>query len=235
VARPGRPAARGNSDRDAEQRRETEGGIPADPTARSGVNFPNRLKETAMKTATWMRASVVVISGAVAAMSLGCSPQSSAVAAVVNDKVYSVTPASLKVKAGIVSGEATEMKVTERVEEGSGRVTSPARLTGKLVLKNVSPDQAVRLLGGKIVYIDAQGKPIKLANDRTEPNLWVASSYGSPERLDPGHETIQTLDADFPIEALKAKKLKEIRVELSYIPSPFKEETLSFAVSIGGQ
>jgi hypothetical protein len=102
-------------------------------------------------------------------------------------------------------------------------------------LKNVSPDQAVRLLGSKIVYIDAQGKPIKLGNDRTEPTLWAASAYGSPERLDPGQETAQTMDVDFPIEALKAKKLKEIRVELSYIPSPFREETLSFAVSIGGQ
>lgn len=188
-----------------------------------------------MKTATWMRASVLVMSTAAAAMSVGCTPQSPAVASVINDKVYSVTPASMKVKAGIVSGEATEMKVTERVEEGSGRVTSPARLTGKLVLKNVSRDQAVRLIGGKIVYIDAQGMPIKLASDRTEPTLWVASTYGSPERLDPGHETTQSMDADFPIEALKAKKLKEIRVELSYIPSPFKEETLSFAVSIGGQ
>ena len=188
-----------------------------------------------MKTATWMRASIVVVSAAVAAMSVGCTPPSSAVASVINDKVYSVTPASVKVKAGIVSGEATEMKVMERVEEGSGRVTTPARLTGRLVLRNVSSDQAVRLLGAKIVYIDAQGVPIKLASDRTEPTLWVASSYGSPDRLDPGHETTQTLDVDFPIEALKAKKLKEIRVELSYIPSQFREETLSFAVSIGGQ
>jgi len=188
-----------------------------------------------MKTAAWMRASVVVVGAAVVAMSLGCTPQASAVAAAVNDKVYSVTPASLKVNAGIVSGEATEMQVIERVEEGSGRVTSPARLTGKLVLKNVSPDQTVQLLGAKIVYIDAQGKPIKLGVDRTEPTLKVASSYGSPERLNPGQDTTQIMDADFPIEALKAKKLKEIRVELSYIPSPFKEERLSFAVSIGGQ
>jgi hypothetical protein len=38
---------------------------------------------------------------------------------------------------------------------------------------------------------------------------------------------------DFPAAALKAKKLKEIRLELAYIPSPYQEETVNFTVSIG--
>lgn len=170
---------------------------------------------------------------AVAAMTLGCSPQPSAVAAVINDKVYTVLPDSVKVKAGIVIGEITEMKVTERIEQGSGRVTDPAKLTGKLVLKNISPDQTVRLIGGKILYIDAQGKPIKLEENRTEPTIRVDSN--SAERLDPGQDATQVIEVDFPVAALKAKKLKEIRLALSYIPSPFKEQTLNFTVSIGGQ
>ena len=164
----------------------------------------------------------------------GCSPQPSAVAPVISDKVYTVTPDSVKAKVGIVSGELTEMKVTERIEEGSGRVASPAKLTGKLALKNISADQTVRLIGGKILYIDAQGQPIMLEEKRTEPTIKVASSYGSSERLDPGQDATQALEAEFPVEALKAKKLKEIRLELSYIPSPFKEEKLNFSVSIGG-
>ena len=168
----------------------------------------------------------------------GCSPQPSAVAPVISDKVYTVTPSTVKAKVGIVSGELTEMKVTERIEAGSGRVATPARLTGKLVLKNLSADQTVRLIGGKILYMDAQGQPIMLEEKRTEPTIKVASSYGSSgssERLDPGQDATQALEAEFPVEALKAKKLKEIRLELSYIPSPFKEEKLNFTVSIGGQ
>jgi len=172
---------------------------------------------------------------ALAAMAVGCSPQESAKAPVISDKVYTVTPASVKAVAGIVTGEVTEMKVTERIEEGSGRIASPAKLTGKLILKNVSADQTVRLIGAKILYIDAQGQPIKLEDKRTEPTVKVASSYGPSERLDPGQDVTQDVDAEFPVEALKAKKLKEIRLELSYIPSPFKEEKLNFTVSIGGQ
>jgi hypothetical protein len=174
----------------------------------------------------------VTVAATVAAMTLGCSQQSGT-AVVIEDKVYTVTPASVTVKAGIVTGEVTEMKVTERVEKGSGRLVSPAKLTGMLKLKNSSKDQAVRLVGGKITYIDAQGQPIKLEETRTEPTIRFAT-YGS-ERLDPGQDATQSVDVDFPAEALKAKKLKEIRFELAYIPSPYKEETVNFTVVIGGQ
>jgi len=183
----------------------------------------------------WTQASLVVVSAAVAAMAAGCSPQSPAAAAI-SDKFYTVTPDALQVKSGIVSGEVTQMKVMERVEDGSGKVATPAKLTGKLVLKNVSADQSVRLIGGKILYIDARGQPIKLDGERTEPTIRIASGgYGGAERLDPGQDATHLLDAEFPVEALKAKTLKEIRVDLEYIPSAYRQETLKFPVSIGGQ
>jgi uncharacterized membrane protein YeaQ/YmgE (transglycosylase-associated protein family) len=169
----------------------------------------------------------------VAWMTLGPAPQPAATAAVIEDKAYTVTPASVKVRAGIVTGEVTEMKVTERVEQGSGRVVSAAKLTANLVLKNSSANQTVRLVAGTIQYIDAQGQPIKLEATRTEPTLRF-STYGS-DRLDPGQEATQSLDVDFPAEALKAKRLREIRLDLAYIPSPYREETVNFIVSVGGQ
>jgi hypothetical protein len=170
------------------------------------------------------------------AMTAGCTQKPGATAAAaINDKIYTVTPDAVKVTAGIVTGEITGMKVTERVEEGTGRVTEPARLTGKLAIKNVSTDQTVRLIGGRFLYIDALGKPIKLEENRNEPTIKIPSAYSSSERLDPGQDATQSVDAEFPVEALKAKKLKEIRLELSYIPSPLKEEKLNFNVSIGRQ
>src|SRR3990170_6210409 len=73
-------------------------------------------EEAAMKN----RVGMTVVITAMAAMLLGCSQQSGT-AVVIEDKVYTVTPASVTVKAGIVTGEVTEMKITERVEKGSGR------------------------------------------------------------------------------------------------------------------
>jgi hypothetical protein len=179
----------------------------------------------------WWIGAVIV--AAVAWMILGRSEQPVATAAVIEDKSYTVTPAAMKVKAGIVTGEVTEMKVTERVERGSGRVVSPAKLTAKIVLKNSSTNQTIRLVAGKIQYLDVQGQPIKLEETRTEPTLKF-QTYGT-DRLDPGQEATQSLDVDFPAEALKAKKLQEIRLELAYIPSPYREETVKFIVAIGGQ
>src|SRR5438309_3864496 len=176
----------------------------------------------------WSFGAALVI--AVIWMTLGPAPQPVATAAVIDDKTYTVTPATMKVKAGVVTGEVTDMKVTERVEQGSGRITSAAKLTARLVLKNSSPNQTVRLVGGRIQYIDGRGQPIKLEDARTEPTL----KFGScSERLDPGQETTELLDVEFPAAALKAKTLAQIRVELAYVPSPYPEETLNFAVSIG--
>jgi hypothetical protein len=38
---------------------------------------------------------------------------------------------------------------------------------------------------------------------------------------------------DFPAGALKADTLKEIRLDLAYIPSPYREEIVRLGVSIG--
>jgi hypothetical protein len=176
---------------------------------------------------------VTILGAAIAVMALGCSQQPSGSQVVIEDKVYTVTPASMTVKAGILTGEVKEMKVTERVEKGSGAVVSPAKLTGTLKLTNSSKDQVVRLITGKILYIDVQGQPIKISETQTEPTIKFAT-YGA-ETLDPGKDATQSMDVDFPAEALKAKKLKEIRLELAYIPSPYKEESVNFTVAIGGQ
>ena len=169
---------------------------------------------------------------ALAAAAAACTPAQAPKSAAINDKVYAVTPAAITVKGAVISGALTEMKVVERVEDGSGRVDQPARLTGKLVLTNVSKDQSLRLLGGKLLYIDMQGKPIPLEDKRTEPMLKASNSYGSQERLDPGQNSSQAVEADFPAEALKMKRLKEIRLELLYIPSAYRQETMNFGVSI---
>jgi hypothetical protein len=166
-------------------------------------------------------------------MNLGPSQQPAATAAVIEDKTYAVTPASLRVNAGIVTGEVADMKVTERIEKGSDRVVSLAKLTGMLRLKNTSANQTVRLVSGKLRYIDAQGQPIKVEDMRTEPTVKFASS--SNDRLDPGQETTESIDVDFPAEALKAARLKEIRLELAYLTTPYREETVHLRVSIGGK
>lgn len=179
----------------------------------------------------WGLGAVIVV--VMAWMTLSPGTQPAATAAVVQDRTYTVTPATMTLKTGMVTAELTDLKVTERVEEGSGRIVAPAKLTGRIVLKNTSRDQAVRLVTGKLRYVGADGKPVTLEDARTEPVLKFAGS-GS-DRLDPGQEASEALDVDFPTAALTGAALKTIHLDLAYLPSPYREDTARFSVSIGAK
>ena len=114
----------------------------------------------------------------------------------IEDRTYPVTPPSMTVKSGIITGEVVDLKVTERVEKGSERIVSPARLTGTLRLENTSANRTVRLVEGKLLFMDVHGQVIKLEGDRAEPIVRF-TPYGD-ERLDPGQDTTQVLDVEFP-------------------------------------
>ncbi|MDH4150899.1 MAG: hypothetical protein OEV67_10320 [Betaproteobacteria bacterium] len=175
----------------------------------------------------------VMMAVAIAAAALsGCTPTVKEKTAVIDDKVYAVAPDQIKVKAGILLGEVTEMTVVERVEQGTGRVDSAAKLRGKLKLTNGSTDQSVRLLNGRVLFIDEQGQPIKLEESRTDSKISFSGSYNSPDRLDPGNEASQDIDVNFPAAALKTAKLREIRLEIEYLPASYRKDTASFNVSI---
>ena len=75
-----------------------------------------------------------IASAVLAAVTVGCTPSPQAPKAAINDKTYAVAPGEITVKGSLLSGALTEIKVVERVEEGSGRIDTPARLTGKLHL-----------------------------------------------------------------------------------------------------
>ena len=182
----------------------------------------------------WIRLGGMLATTVLAAMAVGCAPKAQVAAAVIEDKVFSVTPGSVQLKAGIVAGEMADMKVTERVEKGSGRIDSPPKLTGTLKLKNTSTDQSVRIIGGKIQYVGAEGKAIKLEEDRNNLAIKFDSYNSSNDRLDPGQETTKSVEVDFPAEALGAKRVQDIRLELTYLPSAYRDETVNLAVSIGG-
>jgi hypothetical protein len=175
---------------------------------------------------------ITLVACAVSSALLSCAPRSPETAVVIEDKSYTVAPSAITVKTGIVTADLTDMKVTERMEKGSDRIETPAKLTAKLKLQNSSPDQTVRLISGKMVYLDALGQPIKVGEARTEPVIRFTSASSS--QLDPGQDASQSIEVDFPAEGLKANKLKEIRLDLVYAPTAYRQETAKAAVSIGG-
>jgi hypothetical protein len=90
-------------------------------------------------------------------------------------------------------------------------------------------DQAARPLGGQVTYLDEAARRIRLGEGRSE------AAFEFPyyqDRLDPGQTTTARLDVPFPVAALKDAPLGEVRLELSYIPIPIREETMSVKVAL---
>jgi hypothetical protein len=182
-----------------------------------------------------MNLRIAFAAAAAAAALAGCSHKGPETAAPqIDEKTFALTPGSIKVKSGIVGGELRDMKVTERVEEGTGRIDYGPRLSGRLVLRNLSTDQSVLVDGGKLVFADSADKAIPLGADVTPPAVRLGESYGSSaSRLDPGQELTRDVDVDFPAEALKPGRLHEISVQLKYTAAPFKRDLLQFPVALG--
>jgi hypothetical protein len=175
--------------------------------------------------------SLVVVGLAVVSLS-ACSQSERATVATtprIEERTFQLTPPQVSVKAGFLVGEFADLRVSERIEQGTGRVVEAPKLVGNLQLKNASDDQAARPLGGQVTYFDEAGKPIHLSEGRSEATFEFPYYQ---DRLDPGKATTARLDVPFPAAALKDKHLGEVRLELSYIPIPIWQETMNVKVAL---
>jgi hypothetical protein len=178
----------------------------------------------------------IALTSAVAAALLGgCTSQqqTSGTASEVVDKTFALTPSSPAVDTALLKGQFTDLKVVERVEKDTGRIVDAPKLQGKLKLKNASSDHAVRLVSGRIEYVDATGKPIALVKDRGD-TTFKFYSYGA-DRLDPGMEATFDVDVPFPTGALTAKSLANIRLVMTYTDIPYRQESVAVPVSLSAR
>jgi len=172
----------------------------------------------------WCGAAIFLL--ALVALSHWAGP-SAASALPVDEKTIPLKPSVTFVKASFLTGELRDLRVTEQVERGTGKVVSVPVLRATLKVTNDSEDQAARLLGGKIQYIDATGKMI--------PTSHTSFPFiGAPtDRLDPGVSTSQVIEVPFPPAALKPNGIREVSLELTYLPLPYREDTVNIPVYLG--
>lgn len=148
------------------------------------------------------------------------------------DKTISLKPASATVRVAFLAGQLQDLRVSEEVEASTGKVVDPPLLHATLKLKNVSGDQAARLISGKLQYLGPDGEPIQLAADRRDTGFTL-NTYQT-DRLDPGMQTSEEIEVPFPTAALEKGTLHEIRLDLTYTPMPYKDESVTIPVSVSG-
>jgi hypothetical protein len=153
---------------------------------------------------------------------------SDAASLLLGEKVIPLKPSVTFVRASFLTGEIVGLRVVEKIQPETGTVVGSPMLEATLTVSNDSRDHAARLLGGKIEYIDATGKLIPMAGTS------FVFTVKTPDRLDPGQSVSQPIAIAFPLVALKPDALREVSLELTYLPIPYQTDTVNVPVYLGG-
>ncbi len=145
-------------------------------------------------------------------------------------KTFTLTPGATPVKVDFLTGQLQNLTVTERVDPKTGKPVDRPELRGTLKLTNGSSDQSVRLLTGKLLFLDGKGQVIPIAKGRGDTSFNF-NSYET-QRLDPGKETSVSIDIPFPQAGLQANNLQNVRVDLTYLPTEYKEQAVTVPVAV---
>ncbi len=132
-----------------------------------------------------------------------------------------LVPSKTELKDQNFSAELSDLQVVMNVDPASKEIVETPSLRGHIKITNQSKDildiQAVTL-----DYLDEGGKPIVFSSGEkmaTVSSFWRA--------LKPQDVVEGSLDVTIPRKAIKEKMLGKIEINLVYVPSPLKRDTLT--------
>jgi hypothetical protein len=152
---------------------------------------------------------------------LGCTKEQKVEAPKQEQITKDLVPPKVEITGQAFLVELTDLKVTTTTNMASKEIVETPNLRGRIKVTNKSKDvldiQAVTL-----EYLDETGKPIPY-----KPEEKISKVYPFWKALQPEGMTEGSLDVTIPTNAIKDKSLKKIEVNLVYVPSPLKRETLT--------
>ncbi len=132
-----------------------------------------------------------------------------------------LVPSKTELKDQNFSAEVSDLQVVMNVDPSSKEIVETPSLRGHIKITNQSKDildiQAVTL-----DYLDEGGKPIVFSSGEkmaTVSSFWRA--------LKPQEVVEGSLDVTIPRKAIKENRLGKIEINLVYVPSPLKRDTLT--------
>jgi len=154
---------------------------------------------------------------------LGCTTDKKVEAPTQEQITKNLVPPKAEVKGPAFLVELNDMKVVTTVKIASKEIVETPSLKGSIKITNKSKDildiQAVTL-----EYLDEAGKPIPYKPDEKIMKVYPFWKVLQPEGIAEG-----SLDVTIPMKAIKEKSLRKIEVNLVYVPSPLKRETLTLS------
>ena len=138
----------------------------------------------------------------------------------------SLVPPKAELKGQNFLVEVSDLQVVMSVDTASKEIVETPSLKGNIKITNQSQD-ILDIQGVTLEYLDGAGKPIAFSSGEkvSKISLFLKATK-------PGETTEGTLDATIPRKAIKEKALGKIEINLVYIPSPLKRETLTLSEKV---
>jgi hypothetical protein len=137
-----------------------------------------------------------------------------------------LVPPKAELKGQNFAVELTDLKVAMTVDTASKEITETPNLRGRIKITNISKD-VLDIQGVTLEYMDAAGKPIAFTAGEK-----IATVYPFWKTIKPEEITEGSLDVTIPRMAVKEKALGKIEMNLVYVPSPLKRETLTLSEKV---
>ena len=155
---------------------------------------------------------------------LGCAKEKKVEAPTQEQVTKNLVPPKSELKGQNFLVELSDLQVLTIIDIASKEIVETPSLKGKIKITNKSKDildiQAVTL-----EYLDAAGKSIPYKSEEKIEKVNPFWKALPPEGIAEG-----SLEVTIPRMAIKERALGKIEINLVYVPSPLKRETLTLTV-----
>jgi hypothetical protein len=150
----------------------------------------------------------------------GCTKEQKAEAPKQEQITKNLVPPKAELKGENFFVELSDLKVVTMVNVASKEIVETPSLKGNIKITNKSKD-ILDIQAVTFEYLDEVGKPIPF-----KPEEKIDKVYPFWKALQPEGITEGTLDVTIQKMAITGKALGKIEINLVYVPSPLKRETL---------
>ena len=157
---------------------------------------------------------------------LGCTKEQKAEAPKQEQITKNLVPAKAQVTGPAFLVELGDLKIVATVDTASKQIVESPSLKGNMKITNKSKDN-LDIQAVTFDYFDAAGNPIRFGSGEKAGNVYPFWRVLKPEEVAEGG-----LEVTMPRNAVKGNALGKIEVNLVFVASPLKRETLNLSEKI---
>jgi hypothetical protein len=157
----------------------------------------------------------------------GCTAKEQKAAAPIQEQITkALAPQKSELEGKNFFVELSDLKVITVVNTASKEIVETPTLKANIKITNKSKD-ILDIQAATLDYLDEAGKPIAFSSGEKVANVYPFWRALKPEEVAEG-----SLDVTIPRKAIKEKVLGKIEINLVYVPSPLRRETLTLSEKV---